>query len=100
MTDFEKRIYNSYLAVTRSMNNKPFRLRKNFDGFEDKPEYIYVKKLANLFNRHHNLNIDDFFRAPFTIYQDPEIYSIQFYTTQKAIKVYKIHLNKLKTDNN
>lgn len=95
MTQFEKTIYNSWLAINRKNNNQPFRLRKKWDGFEDKPEYFYVKKLANLFSRHDNINIDDFFKAPFTVYPEKTIYDLKFYTTLKAIKIYKIYKNKL-----
>lgn len=98
MTVIEQRIYNSYLANVRGGNGQPFRLRKKWDGFEDKPEYFYVKKLANFFNRHDNIIIDEFFKAPFSVYPEPANYDLKFYTTLKAIKIYKIYKNKLKTN--
>ena len=79
-------------------NGQPFRVRKKWDGFEDKPEYLFVKKLANFFTRHDNIDIDQFFEAPFKVYPEPAFYDIKFYTTLKAIKIYKIHKNKLNNE--
>ena len=39
MTDLEKRIYNKHLAVSRSLRNKPFKLKGDFTGFEENPKY-------------------------------------------------------------
>lgn len=44
MTDLEKDIYNKYLRISRTRQNKPYKLRLNFEGFESKDEFIYVKK--------------------------------------------------------
>ena len=49
MNEFEKQIYNTYIIVSRSINNKPFKVRKDFTDFEKKPEYLAVKKLAIFF---------------------------------------------------
>ena len=61
MDEFEKQIYNTYLIVSRSINNKPFKTRKDFTNFEKKPEYLAVKKLAAFFKKHRQLNINSFF---------------------------------------
>ena len=95
VTGFEKQIYNGYLANVRGGNGQPFKLRKKWEGFEDKPDYYYVKKLANFFRRHDNVSIDEFFKAPFKVYPEPAMYDIKFYTTMKAITVYKIYRKKL-----
>ena len=87
MDEFEKHIYNTYLVVTRSINDKPFRLRKDFTDFEKKPEYIAVKKLAAFFKKHRHLNIDSFFEAPFFVYGEDH-FSLDFYCTHKAISTY------------
>lgn len=87
MEEFEKQIYNTYLAVSRSINNKPFRIRRDFTGFESKPEYLAVKKLATFFKKHRHLNIDSFFEAPFFVYGE-NYFGIDFFCTQKAIATY------------
>ena len=88
-------IYNTFLAIVRSGCGKPYKLRKNWEGFEEKPEYLQIKKLANFFDRHDNINMDDFFKAPFIVYPEPSNYDLRFYNTLKAIKIYKIYKNKL-----
>ena len=94
MTRLEKGIYNCYLAVVRSGCGKPYRLRKKWEGFEEKPEYYHIKKLANFFTRHDNIDMTEFFKAPFMIYPEPANYDIKFYTTLKAAKCYKIFKSK------
>lgn len=97
VTSFEKHIYNCYLATVRSGQGRPYKLRKQWEGFEEKPEYYQIKKLANFFNRHDNIDMTEFFKAPFVIYPEPANYDLKFYTTLKAAKIYKIYKNKLKT---
>ena len=46
MTEFEKIIYNNFLEVSKKINNKPVKYRKNFDNFPDK-NYIIINKLSN-----------------------------------------------------
>lgn len=95
ITDFEKRVYNKYLATTRSSAGKPFKLRKNFDGFEEDKNYIYVHKLAYFFNKHSHVNVDSFFKAPYDIYSDTDtIFDLKFYTSQRALKIYTLHMQK------
>ena len=97
MTEKEKYIYNCYLETSRKLNNQPFRYRKNFDSFEEKEEYPYIVKLAQFFNRFPNINIKDFFEAPFFVYDDKHV-EVKFYTSQKAIKAYTIYESKFLVD--
>ena len=98
MDEFEKQIYNTYLIVSRSISNKPFRTRKDFTGFEKKPEYLAVKKLASFFKKHRHLNINSFFEAPFFIYNE-DYFSIDFYCTYKAISTYTKYNDNFLIDN-
>lgn len=97
MTEKEKYIYNCYLETSRKLKNQPFRYRKNFDSFEEKEEYPYIAKLAHFFNRFPNINIKDFFEAPFFVYDDKYV-EVKFYTTQRAVKAYTIYENKFLTE--
>ena len=92
----EQQLYNKYHAVTRSCLNKPFKLRKDFTGFEKKyPDRVfYIKKLALFFNRFRHISPDDFFKAPFDIYQDGDNFDLKFYTSQRALKVYTMYIQK------
>lgn len=94
MTETEKRIYNSWLATTRSNCGKPFKIRKKWDGFEDKPEYMHVKKLAKLFKTYHNIIIDDWFAAPYKIYSERVIYDLKYYTLMKNYSTYRLYIQK------
>jgi hypothetical protein len=53
---------------------------------------ICLKRLSNLFEKHKDINITDFFKAPYSVYSNEETFDLKFYTTQKAITVYKIFL--------
>jgi len=92
MTEREKQFYNLYLVTSRSVRNKPFSKRKNWDGFEDKPEYLAIRKVCNLFNNHPQIKPEIYFKAPFKVYPDTEHFPIEFFATQKAIKVYTMYL--------
>lgn len=97
LTEFQKQLYNKWLAVSRSMSGRPFRLRKQWKGFEEKPEYVYIKKLANRLGRYDNIDIDEYFKAPYRVYKDDNFtYPLEFYITLKAITCYKIHTMKTK----
>jgi hypothetical protein len=94
ITDTEKRIYNKFLAVSRSSQNKPFKLRKNFKDFGTEANYIFIKKLGLFFHKYNNVDVEDFFKAPFVIYNDKGHYDLKFYTSQKALKVYTLYQTK------
>ena len=87
MNDFEKKIYNTYIIVSRAVNNRPFQLRKDFSEFTSKEAYIYVTKLAAFFNKHNHINIQSFFEAPFFVFNE-EYFGLDFFCTHKAIKAY------------
>jgi hypothetical protein len=88
MTEFQQRIYNTWLRVTRTSQNKPFRLRKNFTSLNESTNTALLK-LESFFLRNKTIAMDDFFVAPFKLYDDTSNMPLSFYTTLKAIKVYK-----------
>jgi hypothetical protein len=94
VTDKEKSIYNKFLAISRSSQNKPFKLRQDFEGFEENKNYIYVRKLSLFFNKFPNVDMDSFFKAPYEIYSDTGNYDLKFYTSQKALKIYTLYQTK------
>ena len=96
MTSGEQYIYNTYLMVSRSRQNKPYKRRKNFDNFKDNPNYVFIKRLSMFFNKHSNINIVDFFNAPYKVYPDQEqYYDLRFYTTPKCVRLYGLYVKKL-----
>ena len=98
MTAAEQYIYNCYLETSRKLNNKPFKYRKDFEGFEEKEEYILVSKLSRFFAKYSNINIKDFFEAPYFVYNE-NYFDLKFFTTQKAIKSYTAYQNKFLPEN-
>jgi hypothetical protein len=98
VTEREKYIYNCYLSTSRKLNNKPFTYRKNFEDFEEKPDYIAVNKLSLFFSKFPNINVKDFFEAPFFVYNE-KVFDLSYFTSQKAIKAYTVYQTKFLPEN-
>ena len=95
ITSKEKDIYNKFLAISRSSVNKPFKLRKNFDNFEENENYLYIKKLNLFFNKFSHIEIDEFFKAPYVVYENiTDSLDLKFYTSRKALKLYTMYQTK------
>lgn len=95
-TDLEKTIYNEYLKESRKSKNKPYKIRKNFSKINESTK-LSLKRLSNLFTKHKEIDISDFFKAPYSVYSESETFLLKFYTTQKAITVYKIFIESKKS---
>jgi len=93
VTQQEKLIYNKYLAITRNAQDKPFKLRKKFDSIDD-TTIACLRKLSLFFNKFKHVDIDTFFRAPWEIYIDKGMFDLKFYTTQRALKVYTLYIQR------
>jgi hypothetical protein len=93
MRDVET-IYNTYLRIQRSKKGLPFKLRKDFSGIQNDEMYPVLLKLENFFKRNSYVNLNDFFEAPYEIYKDENHFNLNFYITQKAIKVYSLYQKK------
>jgi hypothetical protein len=88
-----KLLYNTYLRISRKKQNKPFKLRQNWDGFDESENYLLVLKLKNFFDRNEVVNIEDFFLAPYEVYPEESFYDLHYYNTISAVKVYNIYCN-------
>jgi len=92
ITNTIKSIYNTWLSYYRGKQNKPYRFKKDFKNFEKTKNYIYCQKLENLFDNNTEVDLNEFFNAPYEVYSnDEEGYDLKFYTTRKAIKVYNVY---------
>jgi hypothetical protein len=93
ITDYEKNIYNIFLVVSRKVKNKPVRHRQDFTNL---PPNIYcaLKKIAALLQRNTNITPREFFTAPYQYYGEEEYFSLDFYTTTKAIKCYTLYVEQ------
>lgn len=94
ISEFEKQIYNNHLVVSRKIKGDPFKIKKDFSNLEEE-KIISLQKLSKLFKNHPNIIQDDFFMAPHKIYPDDCYYSLDFYTTPKAIKCYTQYVKQL-----
>jgi hypothetical protein len=81
-------IYNTYLAISRGLKNKPWTSRKNFSKFDTTPDGVVCKRLELFFKKFPQIQPREFFTAPYIIYKDEELFPLSFYTTQKAISVW------------
>lgn len=83
-------IYNTFLSVSRGAKNKPWRPRKDFDGFDKTEDGSFCIRLEMFFKRFPQINPRDFFLAPYKLYKDEDFFNLKFYLTQKAISCYSI----------
>ena len=90
ITEFEKFIYNSFLKVTRSSSNLPYRLRKNFESIDEKT-YTALKKLSSFFKKYPHIKVEDFFKAPYALYKDEKYFPLDYFYTLKAIKSFTLN---------
>ena len=72
VTELEKTIYNKHLAVSRSIKNKPFKIKKDFSDIVGTDKHKFLKRLSTLFKKHSDINFDVFFQAPYRLYPDVE----------------------------
>ncbi len=97
LTDKEKNIYNTFLATGRSIQNKPFTIRKDFNKVDDKT-YILLKKLSAFFAKYSHIKYGDFFAAPYKYYGVDNYFDLQYFTTVKAIKCYSLYQKQKETE--
>jgi len=90
LTELEKRIYNSFLIQYRKSKGQPFKVRKDFSGFEDTAHYPIVKRIANFFKRYPDVDIDSYFSAPYAIYPDTPYFDLKYFASPRGIKAYTI----------
>lgn len=95
VTKLQKEIYNCWLATSRSKSGQPFKLRRRWKGFEEKPEWVYLKKIENILNK-HKINAQDWIEAPYVAYHNEpgKPFELKFYTLPKAFVCYKVAKTK------
>jgi len=97
ITENQKRLYNLHLQISRRHQEKPYRLRENFDNFaKEKPEeYLWLQKLDAFLTIHPQINVKLFFTAPYHIYDDQDYFSLNYFVSQSAIKAYTLYLKEI-----
>lgn len=94
MTTFEKLIYNTYLAVSRSSRNKPFKLRKDFEKI-DEAQFIAIKRIATFLKKFPHIKMEDYFKAPYSLYPDEQYFPLDYYASLKATRSYTLFQKKV-----
>lgn len=92
-----KKIYNTYLRISRSVYNKPFKIRENFDSFSE-DDLMYLKRINVLFERFSHIDIERYFLAPYKLHgndKEEVYYGLDYFCTLKAISDYTNYQKKL-----
>jgi hypothetical protein len=87
-------LYNTYLAISRSSQNKPFKLRKDFSDFYETEQFVLTKKIERFLLQHPEIKPEIFFKAPYAVHPD-ETFDLRYYTTLSAVKAYTIYMKQL-----
>lgn len=97
LSEFEKNIYNTHLKVTRTYQNKPWRLRENFDKISPVEEELLKKISEILYSK--NIQAESFFKAPYELWRDKNYYPLEYFGRFKAVKAYNLWLEKNMLEN-
>lgn len=95
LTDLEKLLYNKHLSTYRRLKNKPFKFKKNFTDIENTDKHKHLTRIATLFKKHRELNIDVYFEAPYKLYPDVEYFGLDYYSTLRAVRSYTLYKKTL-----
>lgn len=87
-------LYNTYLVISRSSENKPFKLRKDFSDFYETEQFVLIKKIERFLLQHPDIKPEIFFKAPYILHPD-QTFNLSFYTTLRAVKMYTMYIKSL-----
>lgn len=76
------------------MRDKPFRIRKDFSDM-DQTKLDHLASLERFFNSYQNIKIDDYFSAPYAIFEDDDYFDLEFFLSTKAKKAYSQYMKKV-----
>jgi len=93
ITEFDKRVYNTYLKVSRSSNNQPFKFRKDFEKLDEK-SFVALKKVSSFLKRYPQIKLEEFFKAPLALYPDETYFPLEYFHSLKATKTYTLFNKK------
>lgn len=87
-------IYNAHLRVSRSKKGQPYKERKDFSDIQNHKDYNVLLRLEGFFKRNPYINLKDFFESPYDVYEDEDYFPLDFYLSQKAVKIYSLYQKK------
>lgn len=91
ITRTEKSLYNTYLYVSKTIRNKPFRYRKDFDNFDERDAY-HLKRISTLLYKYPHIKSEMYFKAPYVIHPDDEHFSLDFYAGMGGVEAYRMYM--------
>lgn len=94
-----QRLYNEWLISFRKSKNQPFKIRKNFDKFEESSVSV-LERLDNFFLKFPNIQREIFFLAPYKVFEsEKDFYPLDFYLTRKAVSCYTTYIQQMEMEN-
>jgi|688.fasta_scaffold474635_2 hypothetical protein len=96
LEDFQKRIYNTYLKTSRK--GLGIKFRKNFDNISEY-HVLNLKKLSSFFKKYPHINVDEFFDAPTSVYENEPYPQLSFFNSRSAIRCYSLYKKKIEDQN-
>lgn len=97
VNDFEKKIYNTFLIQGRKANNKPFKIRKNFDDLDEEVVSV-LRRLSTFFINYPSIDTEIYFSAPYKLYPDEEYYKLDYFLSPQAKKAYTLYIKSLELE--
>jgi len=95
LSELEKLLYNKHLIVSRSLKNKPFKIKKDFSSIVDSDKHKFLKRIATLIKKHPEIDPTVFFEAPYKLYPDVEYFGLDYFSTMRAVKAYTTYKQQL-----
>jgi hypothetical protein len=95
ITELEKHLYNKHLITSRSIKNKPFKVKKDFADIIDTDKHKFLKRISVLFKKHPEIDPDLFFKAPYELYKDVEFFGLDYFSTMRAVKAYTTYKKQM-----
>lgn len=94
VTNAEKNLYNTYLRISRSSQNKPFSYRKDFTDLEDSA-VVHLKRISALLSKYPHIDPDDYFLAPFKVYPNAEFFPLEYFAGMGGVNAYTIYMKQI-----
>lgn len=98
VTEKQKNIYNKHLAISRQSRNKPFKIKKNFSDI-DATTQLSLIKIERLLSKFPNIDLDVYFKAPFSLWKDTEYFPLEYFATQAALRAFSLYKKQLLEQN-
>ena len=94
VTNVEKNLYNTYLRISRSSQNKPFTYRKDFTDMDESTAF-HLNRISNLLYKYPHITPEDYFLAPFKVYPNAEHFTLEYFAGMGAVNAYTLYMKQL-----